>query len=82
MSAIDISNRLIYSRQSESAINSFVITDDFAADQGPLINPKDIDKLCTPFYRWAGNKIHEANSYILLHFHISQTVGYFLGRLF
>jgi len=46
---------------------AIVITDDFAADQGPLINPKDIKKLCTPFYRQAVDEIHSADRYTLLH---------------
>lgn len=46
---------------------AIVITDDFAADQGPLINPKDIDTLCTPFYRQAVDEIHSADKYTLLH---------------
>ena len=48
-------------------IQAVVITDDFASDQGPFINPKEIDRLCTPFYSKAVNLIHKADCCSLLH---------------
>ncbi len=58
---------VLISRCLSEGAQAIVITDDFAADQGPLINPRDIDKLCTPFYRQAVDDIHKADRFTLLH---------------
>lgn len=48
-------------------VQAVVITDDLASDHGPLINPKEIDKLCTLFYSQAVGIIHKADCYAFLH---------------
>lgn len=48
-------------------IHAVVITDDLASDHGPFMNPKEIDRLCTPFYSKAVGIIHKANCYAFMH---------------
>lgn len=48
-------------------IHGVVITDDWAGDQGPLISPADIGRLCSPFYSQAVKEIHQAKGYAFLH---------------
>ena len=50
-----------------TGVQAVVITDDLASDHGPFINPKDIDRLCTPFYSQAVDIIHKADCYAFLH---------------
>lgn len=51
----------------EQGSHAVVIADDLAADQGPLINPADIGRICTSFYREAVTEIHKSGAYAFLH---------------
>ena len=57
----------LISRCLEQGIHAVVITDDLAADPGPLISPTDIGMLCTGFYKQVVSDIHKANGYAFLH---------------
>lgn len=51
----------------DMGVQGIIITDDLAADQGPMISPKDIEMLCTGFYRESVNSIHKAGLPVFLH---------------
>ena len=51
----------------QTGVHAIVLTDDFAMEQGPMISPKDIDTLCTPFYRQAAESVHGAGGQLFLH---------------
>lgn len=51
----------------DMGVQAIIITDDLAADQGPMIHPNDIEMLCTGFYREAVKRIHGAGLPVFLH---------------
>ncbi|ACN16952.1 putative uroporphyrinogen-III decarboxylase [Desulforapulum autotrophicum HRM2] len=51
----------------DMGVQGIILTDDLAADQGPMISPKDIEMLCTRFYRESVNNIHNAGLPVFLH---------------
>lgn len=48
-------------------VDAVVIADDISGDMGPMIAPKELDKVCTPFYNIAVSMIHNAGAVALLH---------------
>ncbi len=48
-------------------VDGVVFTDDLAGEGGPLVNPKDLDALCTPFYSKIVAGFREKQKAVLLH---------------
>ena len=51
----------------EKGVDGIVLADDLAGEQAPLINPLDLDKVCTPFYMQAVPFIRKAGVLVFLH---------------
>ncbi len=51
----------------EQAVDAVIIADDLAGERAPLIDPRDIQELFSPFFIQAISKIHNRQSYALLH---------------
>jgi uroporphyrinogen-III decarboxylase len=51
----------------EQAVDAVIIADDLAGERSPLLDPRDIQELFSPFYIQAISKIHNRQSYALLH---------------
>ncbi len=46
---------------------AITVTDDFSSENGPFVNPKDIETLCTPFYVRATQMVRSKGAAIFLH---------------
>lgn len=57
----------LISRCLDTGVHGIIITDDLAADQGPMISPGDIETLCSDFYTQAVKKVHGKGLPVLLH---------------
>ena len=51
----------------ETYADAVIIAEDLAGEQGPLISPDEIQEYFFPFHTQAVSKIHEKQSYALLH---------------
>jgi uroporphyrinogen-III decarboxylase len=51
----------------ELSVDAIVLAEDLAGEGGPLIDPKDIQALLSPFYTQAASEIHGKHSYALFH---------------
>ncbi len=51
----------------ERGFDAIVLADDLAGEQGPLIKPTDLDKVCTHFYRQAVSLVRKAGAFVFLH---------------
>ena len=59
--------RALADRIADMPIDGVVFTDDLAMDAGPLINPDDIDALCTPFYSTLVPELKKKQKAVLFH---------------
>lgn len=57
----------LISQALDSRAAAIVIADDFASDKGPFVSPKDIERLCTPFYADAVKTSGKNGTAVLLH---------------
>ena len=51
----------------EKGVDAVVLADDVAGDQAPLINPRVLDQVCTPFYTLAVASVRAAGAGVFLH---------------
>lgn len=60
--ALDLINRCL-----EKGFDAIILADDLAGEKAPLINPLELDTLCTRFYSRAVASIRAAGLFVLLH---------------
>ncbi len=51
----------------EKGVHAVIMADDLSGEAAPLINPLDLDTVCTPFYVQAVSRIHRAGILAFLH---------------
>lgn len=60
--ALDLIGRCL-----EKGFDAIILADDLAGEKAPLINPLELDTLCTRFYSRAVTLIRDAGLFVLLH---------------
>lgn len=51
----------------EKGADAIILADDLAGDQAPFVNPLELDKVCTPFYRQAVSMVRSAGTLAFFH---------------
>jgi len=51
----------------EKGVDAIILADDLSGEQAPLVNPLDLETLCTPFYTQAVSLIKKAGSSAFFH---------------
>ena len=51
----------------DKGLDAIILADDLAGERGPLINPLELDSVCTPFYSRTVSCIRAAGCFVFLH---------------
>lgn len=58
---------MLIDRCLAKGVDAVILADDLSGNQAPLINPLDLDSVCTPFYAKAVSSIRDAGGLVFLH---------------